>query len=164
MRGDWFKVATWSASTAIWIATCGRPDVADVKKLQRVPSPLGSSLSRRPSSGPANGVPQKITWNDRGGAGRGGVGRGRAGRALRSGQQHDVNSAGHTLTDGRTQRGALHCCFGQCRPDERCPEKYKGISLFPFPKPKRRLEDHKAWTRACSRHTRPASARLRGRG
>ena len=40
MRGDWFKVAMCAASTAIWIATCGRPDVADVKKLQRVPSPL----------------------------------------------------------------------------------------------------------------------------
>ena len=40
LRGDWFKVATCAASTAIWIATCGRPDVADVKKLQRVPSPL----------------------------------------------------------------------------------------------------------------------------
>ena len=40
LRGDWFKVATCAASTAIWIATCGRPDVADVKKLQRVQSPL----------------------------------------------------------------------------------------------------------------------------
>ena len=40
LRGDWFKVATCAASTAIWIATCGRPDVADVKKLQRLPSPL----------------------------------------------------------------------------------------------------------------------------
>ena len=40
LRGDRFKVATCAASTAIWIATCGRPDVADVKKLQRVPSPL----------------------------------------------------------------------------------------------------------------------------
>ena len=39
LRGDRFKVATCAASTAIWIATCGRPDVADVKKLQRVPSP-----------------------------------------------------------------------------------------------------------------------------
>ena len=44
MRGDQFKVATCGASTAIWIATCGRPDVADVKKLQRVPSPLRTSL------------------------------------------------------------------------------------------------------------------------
>ena len=41
LRGDRFKVATCAASTAIWIATCGRPDVADVKKLQRVPNPLG---------------------------------------------------------------------------------------------------------------------------
>ena len=40
LRGDRFKVATCAASTAIWIATCGRPDVADVKKLQRVPSSL----------------------------------------------------------------------------------------------------------------------------
>ena len=39
LRGDRFKVATCAATTAIWIATCGRPDVADVKKLQRVPSP-----------------------------------------------------------------------------------------------------------------------------
>ena len=42
LRGDRFKVATCAVSTAIWIATCGRPDVADVKKLQRVPSPLGN--------------------------------------------------------------------------------------------------------------------------
>ena len=42
LRGDRFKVATCAASTAIWIATCGRPDVADVKKLQRVPSSLGT--------------------------------------------------------------------------------------------------------------------------
>ena len=40
LRGDRFKVATCAASTAIWIATCGRPDVADVKNLQRVSSPL----------------------------------------------------------------------------------------------------------------------------
>ena len=38
LRGDRFKVAKCAVSTAIWIATCGRPDVADVKKLQRVPS------------------------------------------------------------------------------------------------------------------------------
>ena len=44
LRGDRFKVATCAASTAIWIATCGRPDVADVKKLQRVPSPLQISV------------------------------------------------------------------------------------------------------------------------
>ena len=42
LRGDQFKVATCAASTAIWIATCGRPDVADVKKLQRVPSKTAS--------------------------------------------------------------------------------------------------------------------------
>ena len=46
MRGDRFKVATCAASTAIWIATCGRPDVADVKKLQRVPSPLVAAVTR----------------------------------------------------------------------------------------------------------------------
>ena len=40
LRADRFKVATCAASTAIWIATCGRPDVTDIKKLQRVPSPL----------------------------------------------------------------------------------------------------------------------------
>ena len=44
LRGDRFKVATCAASTAIWIATCGRQDVADVKKLQRVPSPLSRPL------------------------------------------------------------------------------------------------------------------------
>ena len=43
LRGDQFKVATCAASTAIWIATCGRPDVADVKKLQHVPSPEGEA-------------------------------------------------------------------------------------------------------------------------
>ena len=41
LRGDWFKVATCAVSTAIRIATCGRPDVADVKKLQRVPRTIG---------------------------------------------------------------------------------------------------------------------------
>ena len=46
LRGDRFKVATCAASTAIWIATCGRPDVADVKKLQRVPSPLQSFVAK----------------------------------------------------------------------------------------------------------------------
>ena len=52
LRGDWFKVATCAASTAIWIATCGRPDVADVKKLQRVPSPLaGMHQSKTCTSG-----------------------------------------------------------------------------------------------------------------
>ena len=39
LRGDRFTVATCAASTAIWIATCGRPDVADITKL-RVLSPL----------------------------------------------------------------------------------------------------------------------------
>ena len=44
LRRDRFKVATCATSTAIWIATSGRPDVADVKKLQRVPSPLQISV------------------------------------------------------------------------------------------------------------------------
>ena len=51
LRGDRFKVATCAASTAIWIATCGRPDVADVKKLQRVPRPFRDRNSPYP---PAN--------------------------------------------------------------------------------------------------------------
>ena len=53
----------------------------------------------------------------------------------------------------------LACCWdvkqptnnNQCRQDERCPEKYKGIALFLFLKPKRRLEDCKAWIKACAR-------------
>ena len=56
-------------------------------------------------------------------------------------QKHNVNSAGTTLLMAeRTNDGARHCCFGQCRSDERCSEKYKGIAFFPFPKPKGRVE------------------------
>ena len=66
-------------------------------------------------------------------------------------QLHNVNSAGHIVTDSRKKRGARHCCFCQCRSDERCPEKYKGIAFSLFPKPKQRLEDCKAWIRACGR-------------
>ena len=58
--------------------------------------------------------------------------------------------------------GARLCCFGQCRPDERYPEKYKGSFFFPFPKPKQSLEDCKAWFGACGQHTWCASARLGG--
>ena len=86
-------------------------------------------------------------------------------------QQHDVNSAGHTVTDGRKQRGARHCCYSQSRSDEQYPEKYRGITFLPLPKPKRRLEDCQAGLRACGRphdqaldqHTRSAFARQRGR-
>ena len=49
------------------------------------------------------------------------------------------------------QPGKRHCCYGQCRSDERYPDKYAGVTIFPFPKPKRRLEDCKAWIKACGR-------------
>ena len=44
LQGDRFKVATCAASTAIWIATCGRPDVADVKKVAACAEPLTDTL------------------------------------------------------------------------------------------------------------------------
>ena len=45
------------------------------------------------------------------------------------------------------KREARHYCFGQYQMDEPYPKKYKGITFFP--KPKRRLEDCKAWIRVC---------------
>ena len=68
-------------------------------------------------------------------------------------------------------RGACHYCSDQCRSDERCPEKYKGIAFSLFPKPKQRMEDCKAWVRACGwphdqiwdQHTWSALGRLGGR-
>ena len=59
----------------------------------------------------------------------------------------------HIVTDGRKKkkRGTRHCCFDQCRSDERCLKKCKGIAFFLFHKPKRGLEDCKAWIRACGR-------------
>ena len=51
----------------------------------------------------------------------------------------------------KKKRGELYCCFGQRSTDERCSEKYKEIILFPFPKPKRRFQECKAWIRACGR-------------
>ena len=68
------------------------------------------------------------------------------------------------LTDGRKKkaRGSSGHCFDKCHSNERYPKKYKGITSFPFPKPKRKLEDCKVWIRACGRHTRFAFARFRG--
>ena len=74
----------------------------------------------------------------------------------------------------KTKQGACHCCFGQCRSNEQCSERYKGIACFLFPTSKRSLEDCKARIRVCGRHhdqildqhTSPALVRplLSGRG
>ena len=47
--------------------------------------------------------------------------------------------------------GKRHCCYGQCRSDERYPDRCEGVTFLPFPKPKTRLEDCKAWIKACGR-------------
>ena len=61
--------------------------------------------------------------------------------ALQAEQQHDVNSAGHTVTEGRRKRGARHCCFGQCRSDELYLEKFKKLHFFHFPMKFRGLQN-----------------------
>ena len=50
-------------------------------------------------------------------------------------QQRTVNSAGHTITDGRKKKQrAGHYCFGRCPVDEQYLEKYKGMTFSPhFP-------------------------------
>ena len=44
--------------------------------------------------------------------------------ALPAEHQHDVNSAGHTVADGRKKEGARHGCFGQCCLDEQYAKKF----------------------------------------
>ena len=45
--------------------------------------------------------------------------------------------------------GLIIIVFGQCCLEERYPKKYKRMTLFHFPKPKRRLEDCNASIRVC---------------
>ena len=47
--------------------------------------------------------------------------------------------------------GKRHFCCGQCRSDERHPDRCAGVMFLPFPKPKTRMEDGKAWIKACGR-------------
>ncbi|KAK7491555.1 hypothetical protein BaRGS_00017194 [Batillaria attramentaria] len=47
--------------------------------------------------------------------------------------------------------GNRHCCYGQCNSDERYPHRCEDVSFIPFPKPKTRLEDCKAWIKMCGR-------------
>ena len=75
-----------------------------------------------------------------------------------------MNSAGHSFTDGRGKKVGLVIAVLASA------EKYKGMVFYLFPKLKRKLEDCKAWIRACRRpHGQilapPLSplARLRGR-
>ena len=44
-----------------------------------------------------------------------------------------------------------HCCNGKCRSDEWYPDRCAGVKFLPFPKPKTRLEDCKAWIKVCGR-------------
>ena len=47
--------------------------------------------------------------------------------------------------------GKWNCCNGQYKSNERYPDKCAGVTFLPFPKPKTRLEDCKAWIKACGR-------------
>ena len=44
--------------------------------------------------------------------------------------------------------GKRNCCYGQCSSDERYTVKCVGVTFWPFPKPKTRMKDCKAWIRA----------------
>ena len=81
---------------------------------------------------------QKSTWNMQG------CEKGLANRAPTQREQ-----CWHIITDVRKKWGAQHCFFSQYCLDEQCPDKYRGIAFVLFPKPKRRLEDCKAFIRSC---------------
>ena len=73
--------------------------------------------------------------------------------AVQAEQQRDMTNAGNTVTEGRKKgkkkkekkRGVRHCCFGQCRSSERCPDKYKGIAMFSH-YPRQSLGQSTWWT------------------
>ncbi|XP_078621316.1 uncharacterized protein LOC144887790 [Branchiostoma floridae x Branchiostoma japonicum] len=43
------------------------------------------------------------------------------------------------------------CCFGTCNSDSRYPERVSGVSFYPFPKPKTRMDACMRWIKACGR-------------
>ena len=70
--------------------------------------------------------------------------------ALQGKQQHDVNSVRHTVTDDRKKSKGLVTAVlvGAIRINNTARNKRNDFFL-PFPRPKQRLEDCKAWIRAC---------------
>ena len=117
---------------SITVASQQRSAICIQKHVQHTEKHVQHTEKARATRRKARATRRKTTWNTQG-------------------QENGLASRKTSFLIGRKSEGLVGCCYGQCRSDERCPQKYKGIAFFLFPKPNRWVEDCKAWIRASGR-------------